>query len=138
MADLKTKPEKSKSVKDFLESIPDAQQKRDSYRIAELMTEVAGEEPILWGSSMIGFGKYHYKYASGHEGDSFITGFSPRKSALTLYLFCQVEQQAGLLKKLGKHKTGKGCLYIKKLDEVDIDVLKEMIQVAVNWVRKTY
>jgi hypothetical protein len=137
MAELKTKADKAK-VEDFLEGLSDKQQKHDSYQILKMMQDITGEEAAMWGGSMVGFGQYHYRYASGHEGDTFIVGFSPRKSAITLYLMCQAEEQADLLKKLGKHKMGKGCLYIIRLDEVNPEILKEIIQRAVNRIKKAF
>lgn len=91
------------------------------------MQEVTGAEPRLWGSSIVGFGDYHYKYESGREGDWFVTGFSPRKQNLTLYIMAGFDNYDQLLSRLGKYKTGKSCLYINKLDDVDLDVLKELV-----------
>jgi Domain of unknown function (DU1801) len=126
MAELKTKKNNA-SVTDFLDSVRDEQKRRDSFEILNLMKEISGEEPKMWGSSIIGFGQYHYKYQSGREGDWMKTGFSPRKQNLTIYAMCDVNKYSTLLAKLGKHKTGKGCLYINKLDDVNPDVLKELV-----------
>jgi hypothetical protein len=102
------------------------------------MQAITKEEPKMWGSSIIGFGDYHYKYASGRGGDFFLTGFSPRKQNLALYLMGGLENQKDLLKKLGKHKTGKSCLYIKSLNDIDKKVLKEMIVQSVKETKKLY
>ena len=131
MAEPKTKPTEV-SVDSFLNGVADAQQRADALRVLEIMKEVTGKPPRMWGPTMVGFGEYHYVYASGHEGDTFLTGFSPRKGALTLYFMAGLEERfAAQLKKLGKVKTSKGCLYIKKLADVDLAVLREMIQANV-------
>lgn len=124
-AELKTKKNEA-SVKDFLNAIKDEQQRNDSFTILQLMQKATGDEPKMWGSGIIGFGNVHLKYESGRELDWFKMGFSPRKQNLTLYGI-NSNAQTGLLKKLGKHKTGKGCLYINKLTDVDIAVLKKII-----------
>jgi hypothetical protein len=129
MSELKTKPNDA-SVEEFLNSVEDEKKRKDAFEILNLMKAATGDEPKMWGGSMIGFGDYHYKYASGREGDWFKTGFSPRKQNLTLYMMCDISKLQGYLDKLGKHKIGKGCLYIKKLEDVNIDVLKEMIEAA--------
>jgi len=131
LAELKTK-QNNTSVTDFLDSIDDEQRCRDSYKIVDLMKKVTKEEPKMWGSSIIGFGNYHYKYKSGREGDWMKTGFSPRKQNLTIYAMCDVNKFNELLQKLGKHKTGKGCLYIKKFDDVNPQVLKKLISETVD------
>ena len=131
MAELKTKQTKA-SVEKFLNSVKDEKKREDSFKILELMKKITKEEPKMWGPSIIGFGNYHYKYASGREGDWFLTGFSPRKQNLTLYIMSYLEKHKDLLKKLGKHKTGKGCLYINKLVDVDMNVLKELITASVK------
>src|SRR5437016_9644740 len=134
MAEPKTKPTEV-SVDSFLNGVADAQQRADALRVLEIMKEVTGKPPRMWGPTMVGFGEYHYVYASGHEGDTFLTGFSPRKGALTLYFMAGLEERfAAQLKKLGKVKTSKGCLYIKKLADVDLAVLREMIQANVTHV----
>lgn len=129
MAELKTK-ENDASVKDFLDSIKDAQEKEDAFSLLEIFKEITKEKPKMWGSSIIGFGKYHYKSErSAQEGDWPLTGFSPRKQALTIYLMSGVKNHTALLKKLGKHKmSGGSCLYIKRLSDVDVKVLKKLIQ----------
>jgi hypothetical protein len=131
MAELKTKPNDASVIK-FLESVEHPQKKKDSFTLLEMMKNVTGAEPIMWGGSIIGFGNYHYKYASGREGDWFQIGFSPRKQSLTLYLMGGLTHQAELLPKLGNHKTGKGCLYINKLSDVDLAVLVDMMEAAVK------
>ena len=128
MAELKTK-KTAVSVDSFLNAVADAQQREDSFRLVALMKEITGEEPKMWGPTMVGFGDHHYVYESGHEGDMFLTGFSPRKGNLVLYAMnCLEERSAAQIKKLGKVKTSKGCLYIKKLADVDLKVLREMIE----------
>ena len=131
MAELKTKPNKL-SVEKFLNSVKDDKKREDSFKILRLMKQITKKEPVMWGTSIVGFGKYHYKYASGREGDWFLTGFSPRKQSLTIYTMTYVEKHKDLLKKLGKFKTGKGCLYIKKLEDMDMIVLKELITTTVK------
>ncbi len=130
MAELKTKVNTA-SVTDFLNGIKDETKRADSFEILKMMQQVTKQEPKMWGSSIVGFGNYHYKYESGREGDWFVIGFSPRKQELTLYGMGNW-LESDLLKKLGKYKTGKGCLYIKKLEHVDTKVLKEMLRQAVT------
>jgi hypothetical protein len=130
MAELKTK-QNDQSVTDFLKAVPDERRRDDSFIILDLMKEITGQEPKMWGDSIIGFGNYHYKYATGREGDWFVTGFSPRKQNLTLYIMSGFDEYDELLKKLGKYKTGKACLYINKLADVEISVIKELIQKSV-------
>lgn len=127
MAELKTKPN-DESVEKFLNSVSDKQQREDCFRILQLMKTATRAEPQMWGASIVGFGRHQYKYESGTKGEWFKMGFSPRKQNLTLYLMSGVERYGELLKKLGKHKTGKGCLYIKKLDDVDLATLKQLIK----------
>jgi hypothetical protein len=135
MAELKTKVSKA-SVNNFLNSVKDEQKRKDSFKILEMMKKITKEEPKMWGPSIVGFGKYHYKYESGHEGDMCIAGFSPRKEALTIYILPGFEKYDSLMKKLGKYKTGKSCLYIKKLADVDIKVLTELIIQSVKYMQK--
>ncbi|MBT8136388.1 MAG: DUF1801 domain-containing protein [Gammaproteobacteria bacterium] len=137
MAEPKTRPGKL-SVAKFLNSIEDEQRRRDCKAVAKLMREITGEKPVMWGDSMVGYGSYHYKYASGREGDWFQTGFSPRKQALTLYIMAGFSSYDALMKKLGRYKTGKSCLYVKKLDDIDQKVLVQLITRSVNYIRKTY
>lgn len=126
MAENKTQKTET-SVTDFLNSLPDEQKRQDSFTIVELMKQASESEPKMWGPSIIGFGDSHYKYESGREGDWFLIGFSPRKQNLTLYIRGGLPKYTELLNKLGKYKTGKGCLYINKLSDVNLDILKEMI-----------
>lgn len=131
MAELKTKPT-DVSVNDFLNAIDDEKRRNDCYKVLEIMQEVTQAVPKMWGASVVGFGDYHYKYKSGREGDWFIVGFSPRKQNLTLYLTSGLEQQAVLLNQLGKYKMGKGCIYINKLEDVNLEILEQMIVEANN------
>jgi hypothetical protein len=139
MAETKTKPT-GNSIEEFLAGIEDPQKRADSHTLIELMRRVTGKPPRLWGS-IIGFGSYHYKYASGHEGDTCLTGFSPRKSEFSIYLDGHPENEddrAALLAKLGKHRMGKGCLYVKRLDAVDIDVLEQLVRQSVQRLSSLY
>jgi hypothetical protein len=130
-AELKTKVNEA-SVEDFLNSVTDEQTRKDCFEVLKMMKQVTKEEPKMWGASIVGFGSYHYKGASGREGDWFLTGLSPRKQNLTLYLNHGFDVHEDLLKKLGKYKTGMGCLYVKKLDDVDKKVLKELVTESVK------
>jgi len=127
MAELKTKPS-YQSVEEFLNSIPDEKKRRDSFTILDLMKQTTQIEPKMWGGAVVGFGDVHYKYQSGREGDWFKVGFSPRKQNLTLYLSYGFEEFGDLLAKLGKHKLGKACLYINKVEDVDLDILKQLVE----------
>ena len=133
--DLKTKVNDA-SVEGFLNSVEDEQKRKDCFEILKMMKQVTKEGPKMWGPSIVGFGSYHYKGASGREGDWMLTGFSPRKQNLTLYLMGGFDLHKDLLKKLGKHKTSVGCLYIKKLDDVDKKVLKELVTESVKTMKK--
>ena len=135
MAELKTKRNKG-DVQAFLNRLSNEKKRQDSFAILELMKNVTGLEPEMWGASIIGFGNYHYKYASGREGDWFLTGFSPRKQNLTLYIMPGFEKYKVILNRLGKYSTGKSCLYIKKIEDVDLDVLKELIEKSVDYMAK--
>jgi uncharacterized protein DUF1801 len=135
MSENKTKPT-AQSVKDFLNALPDEKKRADCFAIVDLMKEVTGIEPRMWGTSIVGFSSYHYKYESGREGDMPITGFSPRKQNLTLYLMGGFDQHEDLLKKLGKHSLGKGCLYIKRLSDIDQSALKKLVQASVKYMQK--
>lgn len=126
LAELKTKKNKE-SVVDFLNSVENEKRKNDSFIILEIMKKITGETPFMWGDSIIGFGDYHYKYASGHDASWFLVGFSPRKQNLTLYIMSGFTKYATLLNKLGKHKTGKSCLYINKLEDIKIEILENII-----------
>ncbi|MDT8307432.1 MAG: DUF1801 domain-containing protein [Anaerolineae bacterium] len=127
MSKLKTQPS-GDSVEAFLNSIANAQRREDCFTVLELMREVTGEEPRMWGDAIVGFGQYHYKYASGREGDWFRVGFAPRKRNLTLYLNYGFDEPAELMERLGKYKTGAACLYVNKLQDVDLEVLRELIK----------
>ena len=130
MAENKTKPT-SASVEDFINGVQDEQKRKDSFVIAEMMKKATKEDPKMWGSAVIGFGNIKYKSpATGREVDWMQIGFSPRKANLSLYIGVGNKELAAALKKLGKHKTGKGCLYINKLADVDLKVLKEMIEIS--------
>jgi len=131
MAELKTKPTQA-SVKDFLNQIPDKERRDDCFAIAKIMEEVTGDKPKMWGPSIVGFGTYHYKYASGREGDWPVTGFSPRKKDLTLYIMMGFEKHADLMKQLGKYSNAKSCLYIKRLSDIHVPTLKKLIKSSVK------
>ena len=130
MAELKTQVNDA-NVEAFLNTIEDAKKRQDSFAVLELMKEVTGSEPKMWGSSIIGFGDTRYKYATGREGNWFLTGFSPRKQNLTLYITGGFDEHAELMQTLGKHKIGKGCLYINKLSDIDQAKLRELIKRSV-------
>lgn len=134
MPENKTKPTKV-SPAAFLKRVENEQRRRDGDELLRVMEAITGEPPKMWGPSIIGFGKYHYKYESGHEGDTMIVGFSPRKQNLVLYLGSVLDNKR-LMAKLGKHKRGKGCLYVNKLDDIDRDVLRELIATSVKATRK--
>ncbi len=136
MAELKTKKTKA-SVEGFLNKIKDEETRKDCYEIVKIMKQATKAEPKMWGSSIIGFGSKPLKYESGREIDWMLTAFSPRKSYITLYILVGFEKQTALLKKLGKHSTGKVCLYIQKLADVDKQVLKELVNESVKFVKNT-
>lgn len=125
-------------VQAFLNSVENEQKRADSFTVLRLMQEVTGEEPKMWGDSIVGFGSYHYKYASGREGDAPRVGFSPRKQNLTLYVLTDAEQDDRLLERLGKHTIGKSCLYIKRLSDVDQDVLRQMVEQCIAKMAELY
>lgn len=127
----KTKPT-NQSVAEFLNKIPDAERREDCRAVAKMMEKITGSKPKMWGASIVGFGSYHYKYASGREGDWLVTGFSPRKQDLTLYIMMGFEKHADLMKQLGKHRTGKSCLYIKRLSDIHVPTLKKLIESSVK------
>lgn len=131
MAELKTK-ENDGDVRAFLDSVEKEQKRKDSFEVLEMMKEISGCEPKMWGDSIIGFGNYHYKYKTGREGDWFLTGFSPRKQKLTIYIMSGFSKFPGIMKRLGKYKTGSSCLYINRLDDIDSEVLKELIRESVK------
>ena len=131
MAKLKTQKTNA-SVSAFLKSIADDDRRKDCQTLVRIMKRAVGAEPKMWGSSIVGFGHYHYKYASGRENDWFLAGFSPRKQDLTLYIMAGFDRYDALMAKLGKHKTGKSCLYLKRLADVDVAVLEELISASVK------
>lgn len=136
MAEPKTK-KNAGSVAKFLKGIaPDRQE--DCRKIIELMSKATGEPPVMWGASIIGFGSYHYVYASGREGDWPLVGFSPRKQDFSLYIMSGFEKHDALMEKLGKHKTGKSCLYIRKLEDVHLPTLRELVKKSVAHMRKVH
>jgi hypothetical protein len=138
MSSLKTQVNDA-SVKDFLNSVSDETKRRDSIALLELFQSITGEKPKMWGTSIVGFGSYHYKSErSSQEGDWPLTGFSPRKQALTLYVQSDLEGKSAQLEKLGKYKTGVGCLYVKKLSDVDMGVLRRIIETSFKEMKENY
>ena len=133
MAELKTKKTEI-PVSKFLDTVPDEETRNDCFAISRLMEKVTGFPPKMWGSSIVGFGQYHYKYESGHEGDMCLVGFSPRKQNISLYVTPEPE----LLEKLGKHKASKACVYVKRLKDIDLKVLEKLIKVSVKSVQQEY
>ena len=132
LVEIKTKPTVA-SVQDFINNVADEQKRNDSFVLLEMMKKASGEEPVLWSSSIIGFGNKRYKSPNtGREVDWLRIGFSPRKANLSLYISVGIKEHAAALEKLGKHKTGVGCLYINKLEDVDLKVLKAMIETSLN------
>ncbi|MEO7908361.1 MAG: DUF1801 domain-containing protein [Roseiflexaceae bacterium] len=131
MAELKTKLNQA-SVEDFLNAVQNEQVRQDSWAIVDIMQEATHAPPQMWGTSIVGFGSYHYKYASGREADWMLTGFSPRKQNVTLYIMAGFEQYDAMLAQLGKHTCGKACLYIKRLSDVDLPTLKQLVQASVQ------
>lgn len=137
MAENKTTPNEG-DVDAYLNGLEDDQQRLDSFVLLELMKEVTGEEPRLWGGSIVGFGQYHYKYESGREGDWFLTGFAPRKGKMSIYIMPGFDDYQSLLEELGPHKTGQSCLYLKTLDQADMDVLRRLVERSVEYMREKY
>lgn len=137
MAELKTK-ETDNSVESFVELIENEQQKQETRQLIHLFQEEAGSEAKMWGKSIIGFGSYHYKYPSGHEGDAPLVSFAPRKGKFTLYLWLDDERKADLLEDFGKHKTGKGCIYVNKLADIHLDILKQLVRESKAHVQKEH
>lgn len=130
--------ENAGSVKDFLASIEDDQKRKDCKKIASMMAKLSGKRAKMWGKTMVGYGKYEYTYASGHSGEFFRLGFSPRANAITLYIMSGFTKYDSLMNKLGKYKTGKSCLYIKKLEDIDEKVLEKLIIESLKFMEKTY
>ncbi|MCK1987777.1 DUF1801 domain-containing protein [Lysinibacillus fusiformis] len=137
MYELKTK-ETDESVIEFIESVDHPKKREDAYRLLDIFTEVSGYEAKMWGPSIIGFGHYHYKYQTGHEGDAPLVGFSPRKAKISLYFAPGDREREQLLQQFGKHTTGKACVYINKLADVEEDILKALIQQSIVFLQKTY
>ena len=137
MAELKTKPSED-NVLEFLNAVENEQRKKDCQALLDLFIEVTNEEPKMWGQAMVGFGSYHYKYDSGREGDWFLTGFSPRKQNLTIYITAGFTEFDDIMSTLGKYKTGSSCLYVKKLSDIDIEKLKTLISKAVAYMKDKY
>lgn len=129
--ELKTKKNKA-SVEEFIAGVEPEQKREDSETLLKLMQDITGDEGSMWRGSIVGFGKYSYKYASGHSGEWFVTGFSPRKQNMTLYIMPGFDRYDDLLSKLGKHTTGKSCLYVKRLSDIDMDVLQELVRESVK------
>jgi hypothetical protein len=126
------------NVIQFIEAVDNEQKRKDSYRLIELMSEATGHEAKLWGPSIIGFGSYHYKYASGHEGDAPMLGFSPRKAAISLYVSMGMESEQPLIEKLGKCTMGKACIYVKKLGDINEDALKALMSNTLKFLHERY
>ena len=135
MAELKTRPS-GRSVTAFLAGIRDPRLRKDCATLLRLMKKVTGARPVMWGSSVVGFGKYHYRYGSGREGDWFLTGFSPRKQNLTIYLLAGAAREPALRTRLGKHRTSVGCLYVKDLAGIDLKVLERLVASSVRVLRE--
>ncbi len=139
--ETKTKPT-ARTVDDFIESVDDSVRREEARRIDSMMRRVSGEEPRMWGPSMIGYGQYHYRYDSGHEGDAMRIGFSPRKAELVLYVLAGDGERQGeednLLARLGKHRTGKCCLYVRRLEQIDTDVLEQLASLSWQAMAKRY
>jgi hypothetical protein len=134
MAKYQAKTTETKSsVSAFIKQIPDAQRQKDAKVIIDIMQKQSGFPPKMWGPAIIGFGTYHYKYESGHEGDAPLIGFSPRKAEFALYLSSAFEKRDEMLKQFGKHKTGKSCIYVKKIEDINIDVLKKMVAASLKY-----
>jgi hypothetical protein len=137
MSDPKTRPTRA-SVPKFIKSVAHEGRRADCAKVVEMMQEITGEKPCMWGPSIIGFGEYHYEYASGREGDWPLTGVSPRKTSLVLYIMSGFKQYDELMARLGKHKTGASCLYINKLEDVHLPTLKKLIRQSVAHTKKTH
>ncbi len=137
MSELKTKQNEA-SVDSFLDSVGSDRRREDSFTVLELMKRITGDEPRMWGAAIVGFGSYRYKYASGRSGEMPRIGFSPRKQSLTVYVMPGFSDYDELLSRLGKHRTGKSCLYINKLADIDMGVLEDLIRSALDAMRKKY
>jgi hypothetical protein len=137
VAELKTR-QTGASVKEFLDGIEDERKRRDAKAVAKILKRVTGAPPKMWGSSIVGYGHYHYVYDSGRENDWFLAGFSPRKQALTLYIMAGFSNYDDLMANLGKYKTGKSCLYVNKLEDIHLPTLKRLIRESVKYIRRTH
>lgn len=137
MYELKTK-ENDSSVIEFIEEVENAKKREDSYQLLDIFTETTGYPAKMWGPSIIGFGTYHYKYKSGHEGDAALVGFSPRKAKISLYFATGDTEREALLKDFGKYTAGKGCVYINKVADINVDILRELIIQSVTFLKETY
>jgi hypothetical protein len=137
MAEVKTKPN-SNSVAAVIKAVENPKRREDAQVIKKMMDSITGWKPRMWGDSLVGYGEYHYKYASGREGDWFVTGFSPRKQALTVYIMPGFSSYDDLMSKLGKYKTGKSCLYINKLEDIDLKVLEKLVRQSITRMKKIH
>ena len=137
MYELKTK-ETDASVLEFMQTVPSDKKQEDAYRLLDIYTETTGLKAKMWGPSIIGFGSYHYKYASGHEGDAPLVGFSPRKAKISLYFATGDKKREALLNEFGKHTAGKACVYINKIADIDVEVLKALINLSIKFLQETY
>lgn len=137
MYELKTK-ENDRDVIEFIEAVENPKKREDAYKLLDIFTEISGYSAKMWGPSIIGFGKYHYKYQTGHEGDAPLVGFSPRKAKISLYFATGDTNREELLEKFGKHTSGKACVYINKVADIDVEVLKALIVQSIDFLRKTY
>ncbi|MGB1445837.1 MAG: DUF1801 domain-containing protein [Flavobacteriaceae bacterium] len=137
MKENKTK-QTNENVEWFLSSIEEDQKREDCQNLLDIMQEITQQPPKMWGTSIVGFGEYHYKYKTGREGDWFLTGFAPRKQALTLYLMCDLSHDGLDFEGLGKYKKGKGCLYVKRLSDVNLNVLKRIIKDSIKIIEEKY
>lgn len=137
MYELKTK-ENDSDVVAFIDRVENPKRQEDAYKLLDIFSETTGLKAKMWGPSIIGFGSYHYKYASGHEGDAMLVGFSPRKAKMSLYFATGDTEREALLQELGKHTSGKACVYINKLEDVNIDVLRDLIKQSIIFLKKTY
>ena len=131
MSDNKTQPTQL-APRAFLNTVEPARRRQDGLVLLDLFERVTGFDPVMWGPSMVGYGRYHYRYASGREGDFLATGFSPRKASLSIYIMPGYQDYGDILRRLGKHKLGKSCLYVNKLDDIDLDVLAELIRAGLR------
>lgn len=130
--------ETQQSVTDFINAVENEAKRNDAFELVKIMQETTGFEPKMWGASIVGFGSYHYKYDSGHEGDAPLAAFSPRKAATTVYFYLPEENREELLSKLGKHKSSKACIYINKLTDIDLEILKKIISLSISYTQNLY